>query len=165
MNPGGIRADIGFTAPGPEPITHGEAFAVQPFSNILMTRTYTGAQIDAILERQFRSLTTPSQNVILQVSKGFSYEWDQSEPIGSKVSNITLNGVALDPAATYKVALNNFLGFGGDGFGSTLTVGTNPTFGADDLVALEAYLQPTVAGTPYSPTIDASDPLRIIPVP
>ena len=166
MNPGGIRSDIGFAAPGPEPITHGEAFAVQPFSNILMMRTFTPAQIDAILERQFRA--APAQNVILQVSKGFSYTWDESEPIGNKVSGITLNGAPLDPTLTYRVAFNNFLGFGGDGFGAIITVGTNPAFGADDLVALEAYLQPTIAGAPYDPTVGpatSSGPLRIIPVP
>ena len=58
-----------------------------------------------------------------------------------------LNGVALDPAATYKVAMNNFLGFGGDSFPSMLA-GDIVNFGADDLVALEAFL---AANNPYNP--------------
>ena len=36
----------------PGPITHGEAFAVQPFSNIVTTKTMTGAQIETVLEQQ-----------------------------------------------------------------------------------------------------------------
>ena len=105
MNPGGIRTDIAFTgAPGSiETITHGEAFNVQPFSNILQVRSFTGAQIDAILERQFRAPTIPTDpepNVILQVSRGFSYTWSASAAIGSRVSNITLNGSPVLPGTS-----------------------------------------------------------------
>ena len=56
-----------------------------------------------------------------------------------------LNGVTIDPTATYQVAINNFLGFGGDGF-SRMFDGDIVKFGADDLVALEAYLG---ANDPY----------------
>lgn len=138
MNPGGIRADL-----DAGPITHAEAFGVQPFSNVLMVRSFTGAQIDAILEQQFRA----SGNVILAVSAGFTYDWSLSAPIGSKVSNIRLNGTLLDATTSYQVAMNNFLGFGGDSF-STMLAGSVVKFGADDLVALEAYLG---ANDPYDP--------------
>jgi 5'-nucleotidase len=167
MNPGGIRSDIAF-APPIETITHGEAFSVQPFSNILQVRRYTGAQLDALLERQFRAPTVagdPEPNVILQVSRGFRYEWNSTLAIGNRVSNISLNGTPIDPAANYQVAMNNFLGGGGDGFGTTITVGTHIKFGADDLVALEAYLQPTIAGTPYNPDPAFTGPHRVVRLP
>jgi 5'-nucleotidase len=49
MNPGGIRASLTFeNSPGgeePGQITYGEAFTVQPFNNLVVTQTFTGAQL------------------------------------------------------------------------------------------------------------------------
>ena len=49
MNPGGIRAALSFAnSPGgeaPGQVTYGEAFTVQPFNNLVVTQTLTGAQI------------------------------------------------------------------------------------------------------------------------
>ena len=56
MNSGGIRDNIRFASTGPEAdgeLTYGEAFAVHPFGNSLVTMTLTGSQIDALLEQQF----------------------------------------------------------------------------------------------------------------
>lgn len=157
MNPGGIRSDLDAGV-----ITHGEAFGVQPFSNILMVRSFTGAEIEAILEQQFR-LNAQGQpaNVILAVSEGFQYTWSLSAPVGSKVdpASITLGGVALDPTATYQVAMNNFLGFGGDSF-PTMLAGDVVKFGADDLVALEEYF---ADNDPYDPA--SAGPVRITRAP
>jgi 5'-nucleotidase len=150
MNPGGIRANL-----DAGPITHGEAFSVQPFSNIVTTKTYTGAQIKTILEQQFvvssGSQAGNPRTYILGVSGGFTYSWSASAPIGSKISNMALNGVPIDPAATYRVTANNFLSGGGDDFPG-FTVGTNNTTGLDDLVALEAYLDVHDPYTPVTPT-------------
>jgi 5'-nucleotidase len=160
MNPGGIRSDVDAGV-----ITHGEAFGIQPFSNILMVRNFTGDQIDAILERQFRAPRVagdPEPNVILQVSRGFSYQSDSTAPIGSRVSNITLNGAPLVGSTTYQVAMNNFLGFGGDGFGATITSGSIVKFGADDLVALEAFLA-LPANNPYDPATAGGPRITRVP--
>lgn len=46
---------------------------------------------------------------MLQVSKGFDYTWDPSRPVGQRVGQITIAGVPVDPAASYGVAMNNFL--------------------------------------------------------
>ena len=57
MNPGGIRDEITFASSGPEAdgeLTYGEAFSVHPFGNSMVTMTLTGAQIDTLLEQQFR---------------------------------------------------------------------------------------------------------------
>ena len=87
MNPGGIRTDL-----DAGPITHGEAFGVQPFSNVLMVRTFTGAQIETILEQQFTA--AGAARVILQVSAGFTYTWMLAAPAGNKIdpASIKLNG-------------------------------------------------------------------------
>ena len=140
MNPGGIRADLPVNVPNPnKTVTYGDVFTVQPFGNIMQVITLTGAQIKAVLEQQFDNPAT-GQNRILQVSQGFTYTWDNAAAKGSKVSNIRLNGVALDSAASYRVTLNNFLADGGDGF-TTFAQGTNRTGGDVDLDAFQNYLK------------------------
>jgi 5'-nucleotidase len=139
MNPGGVRADLTYESSpvgeGDGVVTYGEAFTVQPFGNVMTTMTLTGAQIEAVLEQQFQQ----AFNRILQPSAGFTYTWSQSAPAGSKVSTLALNGVPIDPAASYRVSVNNFLAEGGDGF-TELRNGTNRTGGVVDIDALTAYL-------------------------
>ncbi len=150
MNPGGIRADLAYNnssaGEAPGEITYNEIFTVQPFGNSLVTMSLTGTQIDTLLEQQFDN-PAPGQSRILQVSNGFTYTWSQSAPTGNKVSNLMLNGVAIDPAATYRVTVNSFLADGGDNF-VVLKEGTNRLGGALDLDALEAYF---VANSPVAP--------------
>ena len=157
MNPGGIRANLEGV------VTHGEAFSVQPFSNIVTTKTMTGAQIKTVLEQQFaiNSLSNPgavgttprtvNNRVILQVSKGFTYTWSESAPLGSKVSNMMLGADPISMTHTYRVTMNNFIGAGGDDL-PAFTLGTEEITGADDLVALEAYLA-LPANNPYAPDL------------
>jgi 5'-nucleotidase len=140
MNPGGIRASIDFVSSGPEAdgeFTFGEAFGVQPFGNSLVTMTLTGAQIDTLLEQQWLGQTSPR---ILQVSNGFTYEWDAAMPDGSKVdpASIKIGGVAIDPGTGYRVTVNSFLADGGDNF-SVLVEGTDRLGGEVDLDALVTY--------------------------
>jgi 5'-nucleotidase len=130
MNSGGIRADI-----NAGPITYGETFSVQPFANVLVTMDMTGAQIDALLEQQFQG-----GNGILQIPASLTYTRSDSAPAGSKVSDVRINGVVIDPAATYRVTVNNFLADGGDGY-STFTQGTNRHVGEIDLDAFARYVE------------------------
>jgi 5'-nucleotidase len=147
MNPGGIRADLSFgsSAGGEAPgqVTFGEAFTVQPFNNLVVTQTYTGAQLKVVLEQQFLGGGTPPRTpqqpqVILQISAGFSFTYDLTRAPNDKITAMSLNGVAIDPAASYRVTTNDFLANGGDQF-VALTVGTNrvtaPGFDVDALVA------------------------------
>ena len=81
---------------------------MQPFANALVTLDLTGAQIDQVLEQQFDNPAVGQQR-FLQVSDGFSYSWSASAPVGSKVSGITIGGIAVDPTATYRATMNIFL--------------------------------------------------------
>ncbi|AXG97864.1 bifunctional metallophosphatase/5'-nucleotidase [Deinococcus wulumuqiensis] len=143
MNPGGIRADLPVNVPNASKgVTYGDVFTVQPFGNVMMVVSLTGAQVKEALEQQFDN-PAPGQNRILQVSRGLTYTWDAAKPKGEKVSDLKLGGVALDPAATYRVTMNNFLADGGDGF-TVFAKGTERLGGAVDLDALQEYLK---AGT------------------
>ncbi len=149
-NPGGIRTDLiysnqyGTEAPGE--ITYGEAFAVQPFSNVLVTMSLTGDQLKSVLEQQFDN-PAPGQSRMLQISASLTYSWSASAATGSKISNIKINGVDVDPAATYRVTVNNYLSAGGDNFAAFLG-GTDLFNGSVDLDAFVAYLE---ASSPVTP--------------
>ncbi|HEX2417501.1 MAG TPA: bifunctional metallophosphatase/5'-nucleotidase [Micromonosporaceae bacterium] len=132
MNPGGIRADL-----DAGDVTYGEAFTVQPFGNSLVTMTLTGAQLDTLLEQQWCGQSFPR---ILQVSAGVRYAWDAAAPVCERVdpTSITIDGVAVDPAAGYRITVNSFLADGGDAF-RVLREGTDRLGGEIDLDALDAY--------------------------
>jgi len=152
MNPGGIRADFTYAGSpageGDGNVTYGEAFSVQPFGNSLVTMTLTGAQIDQVLEQQFDN-PAAGQNRFLQVSNGFTYQWSQSAPTGSKVdiASIQINGVPVSPSGTYRITVNSFLADGGDNF-TALRQGTDRLGGDLDLDALVDYF---AAFSPVAP--------------
>lgn len=157
MNPGGVRADLTFAAiaggEAPGEVTYGEAFAVQPFGNLLVTMNLTGAQIEQLLEQQAVNARPGGRNVlILGVSEGFAFAYDPTAAFGNRIdpASITLDGTVIDPAATYRIVTNNFLADGGDSF-TVFTAGTNRVGGGDDLAALIAYLG---ANRPVAPPPD-----------
>jgi 5'-nucleotidase len=153
MNSGFLRADLTFAfSPGgeaPGQVTYQEAFGVHPFSSVIVTQTFTGAMIKDVLEQQFVGFGGQTVQRILQVSAGLTYTYDTTRALGDKVSNIALNGVPLDPAASYRVTTNGFLASGGDGF-SRLTAGTNrvtaPGFDIDALTSYLGALSPVAPG-------------------
>ncbi|GDY31231.1 bifunctional metallophosphatase/5'-nucleotidase [Gandjariella thermophila] len=143
MNPGGVRADLPYHSGTPGvpdgTVTYGEAYAVQPFGNILQTMTLTGAQLKAVLEQQWQPQPGGVTVRVLQPSASLHYRWSAAAPVGSKVSDITVNGQPVRPDASYRVTVNNFLAGGGDGF-TALRDGTGVTGGGQDLDAFTGYL-------------------------
>lgn len=147
-NPGGIRADL-VKKREDGTVTYGDIFAVQPFSNNLVTLTLTGEELDTMLEQQWLNQPKPR---ILQISKGFSYTWSEAKPAGEKVdiASITLDGKPIDPKASYRVTVNNFLADGGDGF-KVFRKAKDQLPGIFDVDALEDYLK--TAGLIEAPTL------------
>jgi 5'-nucleotidase len=155
MNPGGVRAGLTYAAKGTEGdgvVTYAEGFTVQPFSNTVNLQDFTGAQVIQVLKEQVSGTNTASPK-ILQPSANLTYTLDLTKTGADRVvtDSIRLNGAAIDPAATYRVATNSFLAGGGDGF-TTLGQGTNDLVGTDDLTALEQYLTAnSSAASPIAP--------------
>ncbi|MFJ8917882.1 5'-nucleotidase [Streptomyces sp. LamerLS-316] len=164
MNPGGIRADLVYAASGSEGdgvVTYGEAFTVQPFTNMMNVVDLTGAQLVAALQQQVSGSNEASPK-ILQVSKGLTYTLDLTKSGADRVvaDTIRLNGEAIDPAKTYRVAMNEFLAGGGDGF-AALGEGTNKLVGASDLDLFNEYLAAhSTADAPLAPP--ATDRITVV---
>ncbi|MFE3647720.1 bifunctional metallophosphatase/5'-nucleotidase [Streptomyces sp. NPDC059152] len=152
MNPGGIRSDLAYKASGKEGdgvVTYAEAFTVQPFTNMTNVVNLTGAQLLAALQQQVSGPNEASPK-ILQISEGLAYTLDMTKQGAARVvaDSVRVSGSPLDPAKTYRVAMNEFLAGGGDGF-PALKQGTDKYVGPSDLDALTAYL--TAHSTPTAP--------------
>jgi len=155
MNPGGVRADLTYAqiSGGEQPgeVTYREAFDVQPFGNLLVTMDLTGAQLHNLLEQQ--AIDARGRKVlILGVSQGFTFTYDPLGGFGDRIDpdTIRLDGVVIDPAATYRIVTNSFLADGGDAF-TVFRDGTNRVNRGDDLVALVDYLG---TNSPVAPPAD-----------
>ncbi|MEW1562980.1 bifunctional metallophosphatase/5'-nucleotidase [Streptomyces sp. NPDC093509] len=164
MNPGGIRAGLTYTASGSEGdgvVTFGEAYTVQPFANTVNLVDLTGAQVVTALQQQVSGANEASPK-ILQISKGLTYTLDLTKTGAARIvaDSVKLNGTSIDPAATYRVAMNSFLAGGGDGF-AELGKGTNVRVGNDDLAALETYLTAGSSATAPYP-VPAADRITIV---
>jgi 5'-nucleotidase len=120
-------------------VRFGDIFAVLPFSNDLVVVELSGAQIRQLLEQQWSAAGAAN---VMQVSHNFAYRWDAARPIGSRVvpESITLDGAPLVAESIYRVAVNDFMAGGGDGF-SVLSKGRNHRHGTSSRGALVDYLR------------------------
>lgn len=140
MNNGGIRRDL---EAGPDGmVAFGQAQVVLPFGNTTVVMNLTGAQIRALLERQWAG-GVDSNSSVLQVSEGFSYAWDPKRPEGSRLvpGSVKLNGKELEDGATYRIATNNFLAEGSDGYPEFGKGTARVDTGLRDLDGFIAYLK------------------------
>jgi 5'-nucleotidase len=138
INSGGVRA--GFRTAPDGTVTYGALFTLQPFGNTLVTLEMTGADLGHLLEQQFgdASPATIRQSLLIP-SAGFTFSYDRSRPPGQRITAMALDGRPIDPAAAYRVTVNNFLASGGDGF--TVLTTARPVGDAGlDLDALEAWI-------------------------
>jgi 5'-nucleotidase len=142
MNAGGIRSDLKQGR-----VTYASLFSVQPFGNALVTMDLPGAQLKQVLEQQWYG---PQR--IMPVSKGFAYTWDATGPMDGRVKSMTLNGAPIDPAATYRVVLSNYLAGGGDGMTVFKSGANRKDTGIVDVDALAAYVKAASTVTP--PALD-----------
>jgi 5'-nucleotidase len=139
INTGGARTDL---VPRPDgSVTYGDIFALEPFGNVLVVRTLTGAQLKRLLEQQFADENGKAalRASTLVPSANFRYAFDLSRPPASRIIQMVLDGKPVDPNRRYRVTVNNFLASGGDGY-SILTEGTDTFDAGLDLDALEAWL-------------------------
>ena len=82
-----------------------------------LDRTLTGSlparlrELKEALEDMVRGVFTEG----LWVSAGTTYTLDLTKPRGSRIYDVTIGGKPLDPAATYRICVNNYMASGGDG--------------------------------------------------
>jgi 2',3'-cyclic-nucleotide 2'-phosphodiesterase (5'-nucleotidase family) len=112
MNGGGIRGGKLYAANSP--ISRRDVLAELPFGNRVVTLDISGHALKAAIENGLSQLPNASGR-FPQVS-GLVVEADLDRPPGSRITSIKVGDAPLDEARTYRVATNDFLARGGDGY-------------------------------------------------
>jgi 2',3'-cyclic-nucleotide 2'-phosphodiesterase (5'-nucleotidase family) len=134
-NSGGIRANLTcpttdsatdfcppFTPP-PYPITKGQTFTVLPFGNFSVKATIAGDELKKELENAVSSM--PAANGRFGQVSGLCFTYNVEASVNSRVLGAvrqagdgSCTGAAVDLTAgsSYTVAMNDFMGIGGDGY-------------------------------------------------
>jgi 2',3'-cyclic-nucleotide 2'-phosphodiesterase (5'-nucleotidase family) len=173
-NSGGLRADLtcpttdnpndfcpAYTPP-PYPITRGQVLTVLPFGNVVVTLTVNGAELKTMLENGVSRM--PAVDGRFPQVSGLCFTYDIAAPPLSRVTlavladasgNCTATPIGLTSASSYKIAENDFMASGGDGYPNFSSRAT--TQDVMDQVAAD-YIQ---ASSPISPFVKAAPDGRI----
>jgi 5'-nucleotidase/UDP-sugar diphosphatase len=127
LNGGGVRDSL----PAGK-ITYRDVLKVQPFGNTVATVDFTG--------RELLDYLNASAN--MSVGSGAFGQFAGVELVitGSAVTSARVKGAAIDPAKTYRLAVNNFQATGGDGYPR---INAHPTYvntGYVDADVLRAFI-------------------------
>ncbi|MCL1795498.1 MAG: bifunctional metallophosphatase/5'-nucleotidase [Clostridia bacterium] len=143
INGGNIRAT---TAAGP--ITARDIFTVFPFGNLVVMLEVDGqALIDSI--EVGLSLYPEANGGFPQVG-GMSFTFDPAKDAGERIVELLIAGEPVDPEATYKLATNDFLAAGGDGFTALAEFGITMEIGAMDEVITDYFRE----NSPVAPAVE-----------
>ena len=113
-NGGGIRADRTYDA-GTK-LTRRDILTELPFGNTTVVTELPGSQILAALENGFSQVEKGAGR--FPHLSGMTVVYDPTAPAGSRVTEVMVAGAALDIDKVYKLATNNFILDGGDGYTS-----------------------------------------------
>jgi 5'-nucleotidase/UDP-sugar diphosphatase len=112
MNGGGIRG--GRVYPPGSTITRRDILAELPFGNRVVTIEIRGRDLRAALENGLARLEDAAGR-FPQVS-GMTITFDPRRPPGKRIVSIRIGGKPLDPNRVYRIATNDFLARGSDGY-------------------------------------------------
>ena len=107
QNGGGIRTSI-----EPGDVTKGQIISVLPFGNTVTVLEVTGKDVVAVIENGISAY--PESNGAYCHMGGLVFSFDETKPAGSRVSEVLVDGKAIDLNAKYSLATNDFLAAGGD---------------------------------------------------
>ncbi len=149
-NGGGIRGDRTYDAGSV--LTRKDVLTELPFGNVTVLLELSGADVRTALENGVSQVENTAGR-FPQVS-GLSFVYDPAAAPGSRVVEIKVGGKALDPAKIYRVATNDYMAGGGDGYavlkkGKALIDASGATLMATtvmDHIAATAPVAPKVEG-------------------
>ncbi len=149
-NGGGIRGDRTYDA-GSQ-LTRRDIQTELPFGNVTVLLELTGAQVLEALENGV-SRVEDTAGRFPQIS-GLTFSWDPSKAAGDRVVDVKIGGAALLPNAAYKVATNDYMANGGDGYAvfteaTTIIDASGATYMANmvmDYIAEQGSVAPKLEG-------------------
>src|SRR4029077_13620769 len=112
MNGGGIRGGKVYQAGSA--ITRRDVVAELPFGNRLVMVEVKGRALRDAIENGLSRL--PGLVGRFPQVSGLKVEYDPQRPAGARVLGVAVAGAPLDPERTYRVAINDFMARGSDGY-------------------------------------------------
>ncbi|TDD28531.1 bifunctional metallophosphatase/5'-nucleotidase [Kribbella turkmenica] len=128
----------------------GESWDAYGYGNPVLTVSLTGAQLDAVLEQQWKTQADGTVKFApLAVSANVTYAFDASRPVGDRVApaDVKIDGAALDPTKTYRVAALAYTVIGADGY-PAFKAYTDPVRNNTDHETFAGYLRAHKTLTP-----------------
>jgi len=108
-NGGGIRSEL----PAGN-VTRGDVLTMLPFDNVLYVLTLKGSDVADLFN--FIGSIKQGAGAWAQVSKEVKYTITYDASGSGTISGLTIGGQPVDPAKTYKIATNDYMAGGGDGY-------------------------------------------------
>jgi 2',3'-cyclic-nucleotide 2'-phosphodiesterase (5'-nucleotidase family) len=102
-NPGGLRGDL----PAGD-ITLAALYQVLPFGNEVVTFEMTGEEVRKLAERA--AFAEDTHKTSAPQCAGLAWRWRPAPDGGQELVEVTVGGTPLDPAKTYTVASNDYVG-------------------------------------------------------
>jgi 2',3'-cyclic-nucleotide 2'-phosphodiesterase (5'-nucleotidase family) len=133
-------------------LTRKDILSELPFGNVVVLIELSGADLLAALENGISQLEDAAGR-FPQVS-GMSYRLDASKPAGRRVVAVEVGGRPLAPGRVYKVATNEYVHGGGDGYAALArgkpiidpAAGTLIAGAVMDYIARQGAIAPKVEG-------------------
>lgn len=129
----------------------GESWEAYGYGNPVLTVSLTGEALDAVLEQQWQTQADGTVKFApLAVSGNVAYSYDAGRPVGDRVdpADVRIDGVALDPGKTYRIATLAYTVIGGDGYTAFKANYTNPVRNNTDHETFADYLRTHKTLTP-----------------
>lgn len=143
MNGGGIRGDRTYDA-GTK-LTRRDILTELPFGNVTVVTELPGAQVLLALENAVSQFEKGAGR-FAQVS-GLTFAFDPGAEAGKRVSEVLVAGAPLESDKVYKVAVNDYILGGGDGFAALGGGRIVTNAGGGNLVANDVMAYVETAGT------------------
>lgn len=129
-------------------VTRENILTMLPFENYVYTVDLKGEDVVKLFD--FIGSIRQGAGGWAQVSKEVKYTITYDAEGNGKISDVTINGKEIDPSKTYKVACNDYMAGGGDGY--PLKVGTG-VFNSSQLVS-EVFINYVKTLGTVTPTVD-----------
>lgn len=144
------RTSMGYASGPPYDLVVGDAYAVFPFGNTIVTRTVTGTQLWAAMEYGIAAL--PAANGRFPQISGFGFTYSASAMPNARIIEMHLNGGTPIPKdqTTFTMALPDFTNNGGDGYTMFVDgMGVSRDLQADvfaDYIQSQMMISPSIQG-------------------
>ena len=128
-------------------VTMGEVLAVLPFQNTLSTFQVSGAELIEALENGVSQIEKAAGR-FPQVA-GMTFTVDPKAEVGSRISNVMVSGMPIDPEKTYGMVSNNYVRNGGDGYATFKSAQNAYDYGPDLADVTAEFIAKNGDYTPY----------------